>query len=492
MSINFIPNDPRVISNLVAQRQVNPRPNRPSNRAGYTFFGVAPEGEFATGTPEFLFWQCREAALASIDVWEQISGGAFTSWQSGKKLELRPDDGENLNAFYDRVSLSFFHKKVGTKTFFSGASTDVVAHEAGHGFLDAIRPEFIVSNMFEVNAFHESFGDCIAILTALFDSVTRTAVLAKLNSKNGVESTAEELSFAIGQAFPGHNAGVPRTGLNTFQWSPPSTLPASGGPGVLISEIHSFGQVFNGCFYDVIRNIFERLGGATSEQLLEAATIAGKLLVQAASEAPLKTQFFREVGRALLLNDQENNGGANVVEIRNAFQSHGIALGSSVMLAPSSALAGASVAVGKIAAAVKKDLLGRLRSSTTAKITATAEKIAGKKVTEVIHDRLVELGSVHAKLKGVVALAQESILMGSVNKRAVVLGEMPEAESTVADVEHFVKSLVDQGAILFDKPKASLVAQQLPSAVTHVVQTVKGQKTLVRIRYSCDCPQSLR
>jgi hypothetical protein len=93
------------------------------------------------GTPDFLYWQCREAALASIDAWESIFG-TFTRWQAGSTLSVIPDLDQDLNAFYNRSSLSFFHQKVGAKTYFSGASTDVVAHEAGHAFLDAIRPDF--------------------------------------------------------------------------------------------------------------------------------------------------------------------------------------------------------------------------------------------------------------------------------------------------------------------------------------------------------------
>jgi Zn-dependent metalloprotease len=47
-----------------------------------------------------------------------------------------------------------------------GASTDVVAHEVGHGLLDSARPDSSTS-ILEVGAFHEAFGDCIAMLTAL-------------------------------------------------------------------------------------------------------------------------------------------------------------------------------------------------------------------------------------------------------------------------------------------------------------------------------------
>src|SRR5262245_4564618 len=191
---------------------VTPSPNRPASRAGFDFIGVQPEGVFdpATQTAGFLFWQCREAALRALAAWEEVSQASFTSWQSGKKIDLDPDAGVDLNAFYNRSSLQFFHFTTGSKTFLSGASTDVVAHEAGHGILDAARPDLWNSALFEVNSAHEAFGDCVAILTALLDGPTRAALLAALSQKNFVESTAENLAAGIAAVQSNHNAAVPR------------------------------------------------------------------------------------------------------------------------------------------------------------------------------------------------------------------------------------------------------------------------------------------
>src|SRR5947207_713189 len=135
MPINFIPNDPAAGASAPGMRDQAPRPNRPASRSGFTFSGAIPEGKFTPMTPQFLFWQCREAALAAVETWE-ASAGAHTKWQGNrKKLPVFQDVGEDLNAFYDRASFSFFHQAVGGTTFFSGASTDVVAHEVGHGLL---------------------------------------------------------------------------------------------------------------------------------------------------------------------------------------------------------------------------------------------------------------------------------------------------------------------------------------------------------------------
>ena len=228
MAINFIPNDPDAGAAAPAMRRKDPSPNRPSSSSGFTFSNQSAEGEAAPGTPQFLFWQAREAAIAAVAAWEACAGQTHTAWQGNrKKLPLMQDAGKDLNAFYDRASFSFFHETVGTETFFSGASTDVVSHEVGHELLDSMRPDFFGVNLLEVGAFHEAFGDCIAILTALGDTETRQRLLAvapNLRARDFVESTAEQLSRAIGLAIPGHNAAEPRHAFNTFNFQIPSTL----------------------------------------------------------------------------------------------------------------------------------------------------------------------------------------------------------------------------------------------------------------------------
>src|SRR3954451_16123298 len=171
MSINFIPNDP-LATRSGAMRKQSARPDRKSTEAGLQLLKTFAEGQFNPGSPEFLFWQCREATLAAISVWETLNG-SLKKWSAAaadpKKLILVPDGGDDLNAFYDRKHLAFFHHTTGTQTTFSGASTDVVAHECGHAFLDTLRTELFGSAVTEHGAFHEAFGDCIAILVALSD-----------------------------------------------------------------------------------------------------------------------------------------------------------------------------------------------------------------------------------------------------------------------------------------------------------------------------------
>jgi hypothetical protein len=282
MPINFIPNDPSAGPTAPAMRVKPARSNRPASKSGFVFSGTSPQAIAAPGTPQFLFWQCREGAIAALEAWE-ASAGAHKRWQGNRrKLQLLQDAGEDLNAFYDRASFSFFHMAIGGTTFFSGASTDVVAHELGHGLLDSVRSDFFDVNFLEVGAFHEAFGDCMAILTALGDQESRQkllAVTADLRKRNFVESTAEDLSAGIKLLQAGHNAAEPRHAFNTFKFRIPSTLPTTGGPGALVNEVHSFGMIFTGCFWDLIANIFAAGATKTEADLLSAARLAGKILI---------------------------------------------------------------------------------------------------------------------------------------------------------------------------------------------------------------------
>ncbi|HEX8735595.1 MAG TPA: M36 family metallopeptidase [Pyrinomonadaceae bacterium] len=513
MSINFIPNDPLALA-ASPMRTQNARKNRPAGRAGFTFVNAPKEGLYNPGTPEFLFWQAREAALAALEVWEALNGN-LKEWARStpdrKKLVLKQNAGQDLNAFYDGNSLSFFEFTAGGKTTFSGASTDVVAHEAGHALLDTIRPDLWSSNLTEPNAFHEAFGDCVALLTCLFDQETRVALLKAspdLGKANFVEALAEELSdmvrIAIGK---NHSAAAPRHSLNNFKWQLPTTLPTNGPPDVLISEIHSFGRVFSGCFYDVIRNIFNAYPNKTEATLLTAAQTAGKLLIAGASAAPQTPRFFQAVGRAMSAADQSINSGANREAIRAAFARHNIALGTNAMLAPRAALAGSApkfaaatksaTAKVTLSAATRNDLRNRIGADANSKLTVSASSIGGEPLVEAVHHREVSLSDVSDKLKGVVAFAAEPVLVGGVSGRAAIMSALPESFTTTDEVHAFVQSLLKNDQIAFEDEKRKpasrktgfAAATNLPKAPppTHVIRSRSGKKILERVRFVCRC-----
>jgi|GEM_PF-780404 len=508
--INFIANDPLSQTSLPVRQQAA-RPDRPANRAGFRFATPAPaENIFAQGTPEFLFWQSREAALAAMEAWEAIDQ-PLAQWapqvSNRRRLPLLPNDGDELNAYYDGVSISFFEHTAGGKTTFSGASTDVVAHEAGHALFDAIRPELFNTSFPETNAFHEAFGDCIALVTAFFDKASRLKLLQDspdLGTANFVEAIAEDLSDGVRRdprpgLGPQHSASAPRRALNDFRWSLPSQLPVDGPPNVLISEVHSFGRIFAGCFYDVVRNIFAAAAVKNEAALLNAAQVAGRILVTAARQAPETARFFQSVGRAMVLADGTLNSGANRDAIRNAFSRHNIALGTNAMLAPRAALAGAAprltarAGAAVLSADTIRDIKRRLDMPGAAKLAVEVLEIGGQKIAKAMHIRDVSLSKVAKELKGVVALVPDQLLVGNVEKSAAMLSAVPERFTTEDEVQSFVATLLAHGQLVLDRKIASAVARVAvagrpsPKAPlpTHAIVTRRGRRVLERVRFAC-------
>jgi hypothetical protein len=502
MPILYIRNDPEAKKG-VAAGPVTPARKRAKGKTDFNF-GKLPEAKvYPLASDGFLVWQCREGLQRALAMWEGIAG-RFGTWRdAGKKLKVLIDAGADINAYYGRGELGFYSdlsKKGKVRRF--AFSVDVVSHEAGHAFLDVIRPDLFDTPYLETNAFHEAFGDCIAILTSLDDPEVRAALLKqdpKLSKTNFVETLMESLANASKDDSPRENGAVARRGKNKYRWMLPTELPDDGGPGVLINEDHSFGQVFVGCFYDTLRNVFLAQKKKDSAALAKSAEIVGKLLVRGADKAPITPRFFQAVGRAMSLEDDALYKRAHHEAIRLAFQAHGILLGAVVAVAPRAALKGAAPKRVKhrgkpvLAKATLEDLRSRMNLPPRTTMSVRAYELGGTPVAEASHLRAVSLRGLSERLANVVALGSEPTLVGASKRRAAVMGALPDAQMTSDEVRTFVSGLVHRGAIAYNAKQAATAragkrrAVRTKGTVTHVVITRKGQKVLERLRFSCGC-----
>lgn len=496
MAINFIPNDPLALASA-PMRAVTPRPDRAAGEAGFTLTAAIAEGRFAPGTPEFLFWQCREAALLAVEVWEGLNG-PLSEWAAKaadrKRLRLRHDAGENLNAFYDRESLLFFSQTVAGQTRSVGASTDAVCHEAGHAFLDVIRPNLFESVLTEELAFCEAFGDCFAILVALEHRAIRSALLAQtpdLTASNFVASIAEDTADGVLRLEgPDDPNSAARSAINDFTFTLPDGLEFSGPPAQLTQDAHSFCRVFTACFFDLVREFF--LAGPAHDEaaLLTASRMVGRLLIDGAQAAPSAPRFFQAVGRAIALSDERRHGGAHRTLIGQVFAKRGVMLGSSSALMPKFSLAGdapvmaAGAVEGAQPAALSKrtvaDLRRRMKVTPRARLAVREIVLGTTRLLEAMHRRPVDLTGLARGLRGVMAMAPESVVVGSSGLSAAAFSALPDIDATVGEVRAFVASLVARDLIAFDAADASK-----SSRATHVVRTVGGKKVLTRLRFAC-------
>ncbi len=333
--IRFFPNDP-VAAQRAPMREQPPRPERPLDRAGLRVFGRAPAaGLHEPGSPAFLFWQCREALLAALDAWE-LSGGPLPSWQGGDRLDVRlnlPADAfvlgeETRVAEYRRDGLRFYRVEVGERRWSFASSVDVVSHEVGHAVLDALCPSLWEGNDLEIAAFHEAFGDCLSLLTGLADPAVCQAALDEapdLSTPHFLETLGEMVAAAGVDAGLTGAAATARRALHTLRWAPPSSLPLDGGPDLLTQRPGSFGRVFTGCFYDLVRKLFAAAPQQDAASLGAAGREAGALLAAASSRAVYQSSCFSSVAAAMLSVDTERGGTASSA-LRAAFADHGVPL----------------------------------------------------------------------------------------------------------------------------------------------------------------------
>ena len=282
---------------------------------------------YATGTHGFRYWSAADSLARSVRCWERAVP-AGTRWHHRRSLGVDLDAGDDLNAYYDRQELCFFHARVGGVTVYSGESPDVVCHELGHALLDAVRPQLWNAASIEVASFHESFGDISAILSAFELPSVRDDVLGatggRVSRASRVSRLAEQLGWAIRQSHP--DAVDPdclRNAVNSFFYRQPEGLPPMAPASALSSEPHSFSRVFTGAWLESLAGMLE-VRGPGADALSGAAVDAGRLLAEAASAARISSNYFAQVASELLAADQRLTRGEYRTAIRRAFVGRGI------------------------------------------------------------------------------------------------------------------------------------------------------------------------
>jgi hypothetical protein len=290
-------------------------------------------GLFQPGTPEFQAGLVSVVLGRTYGAWKDFSGGDFL-WQSGvPQLHANPRAGRDLNAYYDRSGLKFFFDKdkVTGKPIFTSESSDVVAHECGHAILDAHHPEFWDSLLSETAAFHEAFGDIMALLVTLNDPVVRAAMLAEnegdLGKSNVVSRLAEQLAHGIydlGKADAVASADALRDLTVRFRYRDPDKLPASTPASELSSESHNFSRIFSGAFYDVLVGIYIKLRKSNEklsadDALVQARNDAGRLLSKALLIMPKGDAPFKVVASSMLTANAQDFAGDYFGVLRRVF-----------------------------------------------------------------------------------------------------------------------------------------------------------------------------
>lgn len=337
-----------------------PTPDPAEKPLAFRFPTPAPTaGQYPLGTASFRYWVAVEALRRGADFWSPgIPGG---NWQVGSVLPVLLDEGEDLNAYYDRKALNFFHGPLGDGLAYSGESPDVVCHEMGHAILDTVKPGLWDAAAQEIPAFHESFGDMSSILSGLQVQSLRIAVLREtsghLYRSSRLSRLAEQLGSAIrAQAPDAVDPDCLRNAVNSFTYQDPLTLPSSAPASQLSSEPHSFARVFTGAFFEGLAGMLSSAAqdpAAPTEQELHAVSREmGNILLAGIRQAPIVSNFYSQVATAMVQAANAVNSAYGPI-LNSAFVHRSIlSLQSAAAIGGLSTTLGAQKSVASAAAAV--------------------------------------------------------------------------------------------------------------------------------------------
>ena len=198
-------------------------------------------------------------------------------------------------------------------TVYSGESPDIVCHEMGHAILDAIKPQLWGAASHEAAAFHESFGDMSAILSALQLQSLRTAILhdtgGHLYQSSRLSRLAEQLGTAIRAQHPDAvNPDCLRNAVNSFTYQDPINLPQMAPAVQLSSEPHSLSRVFTGACFEALAGMLAAkaadCSSPTEQELLAASQDMGDILVAGARQVPVVSNFYAQVAAAMVSGER--------------------------------------------------------------------------------------------------------------------------------------------------------------------------------------------
>ncbi|MBQ7567536.1 hypothetical protein IJT17_01885 [bacterium] len=271
----------------------------------------------------------------TVETFEKAMGSKIDWAFGGEKIELYPDAGVDLNAYYsrDERSLNFFHADVKGTKYMTGASGEVVSHEVGHAMLDGIRPDYLVSWKADTNGFHEAFADTTAMLMATQDDGVCELVAQQtggdMSKPNCLAYVAEELGKACNEEYGRNVTGGDflRNAQNDFKWQAPHTVPKNpSGTDPLTTEMHSWSRIWTGAQYDLLSAMVESkmsAGMSQADAIKSSGQECMELYAKTLKLSPQSNCTYRQMAQCMLKADAQL-GGKNHQFIVDSFTNRNI------------------------------------------------------------------------------------------------------------------------------------------------------------------------
>lgn len=279
-----------------------------------------------------------------------------------RRLRIYPHAMMDANAFYspEKVALLFGYFQAGSKiegsnfpggAVFTCLSPDIIAHETTHAILDGIFPRYLENTNPDVPAFHEAFGDIVALLQRFSNIRLLEHQIEQTRGRLDQYSIMGELATQFGQALE-TGRGALRSAIGKYDkdgaWvkiqPDPSrykdVFEAHERGAILVATVfEAFMRLYNFRVQDILRIATQGTGvlpqGSIHPDLVkrlaaEAADIASHLLwicIRALDYSPPFDITFGDYLRALITADldlsPDDNNGFRVALIE-AFRAWGI------------------------------------------------------------------------------------------------------------------------------------------------------------------------
>jgi len=193
-----------------------------------------------------------------------------SSDQQPERLQLMPFADEMQNAYYDPAdgSVRFGYFKAPETSnarvppngmVFTALSHDIVAHEVSHALLDGLRTHFTIPTNPDVLAFHEAFGDIVAVLQHFSYPEVVTAAIRRTRGDMRADSFLANLADEFGKTT-GKDTAL-RTAIDF-------TAKGDVKPYDQKLESHHLGAVLVAAVFETFTTIFQR----KTEALLRLAS----------------------------------------------------------------------------------------------------------------------------------------------------------------------------------------------------------------------------
>lgn len=227
-------------------------------KRGLLEFSVNDMRELPENSVQRRATNCHMVIGNCLNKMQEYAKTPVRSWAGTPILRVYPSAGQQMNAYYDRSSLKFFYYPYRGRNVYFSDSCDIVTHELGHAFLDAMRPDFWSVQSLEVWSFHEAFSDIVAMFNlmcydkAIIEALRQTG--GNMRISNVVSRLAEEVGQMIRNVTQDSSYlpdALRNPAIERFKYTDPSGLPQETPNNLLAAECHSFGRVFSGAWYEI-------------------------------------------------------------------------------------------------------------------------------------------------------------------------------------------------------------------------------------------------